>query len=168
MDNPTRSGLRLMERQGEKACATGPLMSPADGQKMLELMLTPEEQLQGLTVGEWFSPEMFTSDFWYYWAYIFALAPQHSLIECRRYLARFAMYVGKPLLELTMIIHTQYNEYDSIVQPLEAWLKEQGRALPDGDARARHRDREQGQRDTRYGAGLRRCLRAPAHSVDAG
>ena len=126
VENPTRSGLRLMERQGERHATTGPLMPPADGQKMLELMLTPEEQLQGLTVGEWFSPEMFTSDFWYYWAYIFALAPQHSLIECRRYLARFAMYVGKPLLELTMIIHTQYNENDSIVQPLEAWLKGKG------------------------------------------
>jgi oleate hydratase len=69
---------------------------------------------------------MFTSDFWYYWAYIFALAPQHSLIECRRYLARFAMYVGKPLLELSMIVHTQYNEYDSIVHPVEVWLKEKG------------------------------------------
>lgn len=126
VENPTHSGLRLMERQGKKRSPTGPLMSAADGQKMLELMLTPEEQLQGLTVGEWFSPAMFTSDFWYYWAYIFALAPQHSLIECRRYLARFAMYVGKPLLEMTMIIHTQYNEYDAIVEPLEVWLKERG------------------------------------------
>ena len=126
LDNPTRSGLRLMERQGKKRSPTGPLMSQADGQKMLELMLTPEEQLQGLSVGEWFTPEMFTSDFWYYWAYIFALAPQHSLIECRRYLARFAMYVGQPLLELTMIVHTQYNEYDSIIEPTEVWLKEKG------------------------------------------
>ena len=126
VENPTRSGLRLMERQGKKRSPTGPLMPAADGQKMLELMLTPEEQLEGLTVGEWFSPEMFKSDFWYYWAYIFALAPQHSLIECRRYLARFAMYIGKPLLELSMIIHTQYNEYDSIVHPLEVWLKEKG------------------------------------------
>ena len=126
MDNPTRSGLRLMERQGKKRSPTGPLMSAADGQKMLELMLTPEEQLEGLTCAEWFSPAMFTSDFWYYWAYIFALAPQHSLIECRRYLARFAMYVGKPLLELSMIVHTQYNEYDSIVHPVEVWLKEKG------------------------------------------
>jgi oleate hydratase len=126
LDNPTRSGLRLMERQGKKRSPTGPLMSAADGQKMLELVLTPEEQLEGVTVGEWFTPEMFTSDFWYYWAYIFALAPQHSLIECRRYLNRFAMYVGKPLLELTMIIHTQYNEYDSIIEPTETWLKEKG------------------------------------------
>ena len=101
VENPTRSGLRLMERQGKKRSPTGPLMSAADGQKMLELMLTPEEQLEGLTCAEWFSPEMFKCDFWYYWAYIFALAPQHSLIECRRYLARFAMYVGKPLLELS-------------------------------------------------------------------
>ena len=126
VDNPTRSGLRLMERQGKKRSPSGPLMSAADGQKMLELMLTPEEQLEGLTVSEWFSPAMFTSDFWYYWAYIFALAPQHSLIECRRYLARFAMYVGKPLLELSMIVHTQYNEYDSIIEPIETWLKKKG------------------------------------------
>ena len=126
VDHPTRSGLRLMERKGKKRSPTGPLMSAVDGQKMLELMLTPEEQLQGLTVGEWFTPEMFKSDFWYYWAYIFALAPQHSLIECRRYLARFAMYVGQPLLELSMIIHTQYNEYDSIIRPLETWLKDKG------------------------------------------
>jgi len=126
VDNPTRSGLRLMEKQGKKRSPTGPLMSAADGQKMLELMLTPEEKLEGLTCAQWFTPAMFTSDFWYYWAYIFALAPQHSLIECRRYLARFAMYVGKPLLELSMIIHTQYNEYDSIVLPLETWLKAKG------------------------------------------
>ena len=46
VDNPTRSGLRLMERQGKKRSPTGPLMSAADGQKMLELMLTPEEQLE--------------------------------------------------------------------------------------------------------------------------
>jgi oleate hydratase len=126
VENPTRSGLRLMERQGKKRSPTGPLMSAADGQKMLELMLTPEEQLEGLTVGDWFTPAMFTSDFWYYWAYIFALAPQHSVIECRRYLARFAMYIGKPLLELSMIIHTQYNEYDAIIAPMEVWLKEKG------------------------------------------
>ena len=126
VDNPTRSGLRLMERQGKRRSPTGPLMSAADGQKMLELMLTPEEQLEGLSCAEWFTPAMFTSDFWYYWAYIFALAPQHSVIECRRYLARFAMYVGKPLLELSMIVHTQYNEYDSIIEPIEKWLKEKG------------------------------------------
>ena len=48
------------------------------------------------------------------------------MIECRRYLARFAMYVGKPLLELSMIVHTQYNEYDSIIEPIEKWLKEKG------------------------------------------
>jgi oleate hydratase len=126
VEYPTRSGLRLMERQGKKRSPTSPLMPAADSQKLLELMLTPEEQLQGLTVGDWFSPEMFTSDFWFCWAYIFALAPQHSLIECRRYLARFAMYVGKPLLEMTFIIHTQYNENDSIVQPLEVWLKGKG------------------------------------------
>jgi oleate hydratase len=126
VDNPFHARLRLMHRKGKKYSPTGPLMSAADGQKLLELLLTPEEKLEGIKVAEWFSPEFFKSDFWYYWAYIFALAPQHSLIECRRYLNRFAMYIGKPMLELTMLIHAQYNDYDSVISPIEAWLKEKG------------------------------------------
>ena len=126
VDNPFYARLRLMHRKGKKYSPTGPLMSAADGQKLLALLLSPEDKLEGLSVAQWFSPEFFSSDFWYYWAYIFALAPQHSLIECRRYLNRFAMYIGKPMLELTMLIHAKYNDYDSVIAPIEAYLKEKG------------------------------------------
>jgi oleate hydratase len=55
-----------------------------------------------------------------------SLAPQHSVIECRRYLNRFAMYLGEPMIELTMLIHTKYNEYDSVIRPMEAYLEKKG------------------------------------------
>jgi transposase-like protein len=55
-----------------------------------------------------------------------SLAPQHSVIECRRYLNRFAMYLGEPMIELTMLIHTKYNEYDAVIRPMEAYLEKKG------------------------------------------
>jgi oleate hydratase len=126
VDNPFHARMHLMHNRGEKYSPTGPLMSQEDGQKLMELLLSPEQVLEGLTVAEWFEPGFFKSDFWYYWAYIFALAPQHSLIECRRYLNRFAMYLGEPMIELTMLTHTKYNEYDSVIRPMEAWLEKKG------------------------------------------
>ena len=126
IDNPFHARMHLMHNRGEKYSPTGPLMSQEDGQKLMDLLLSPEEDLEGLTVAEWFGPGFFQSDFWYNWAYIFALAPQHSLIECRRYLNRFAMYLGESMIELTMLIHTKYNEYDAVIHPMEEWLKGKG------------------------------------------
>jgi oleate hydratase len=126
VDHPFHARMHLMHRKGEKYSPTGPMMSAADGQKLMELLLTPEDDLEGLRVAEWFSREFFTCDFWFYWAYIFALAPHHSLIECRRYLNRFAMYIGEPMIELTMLIHTKYNEYDAVIYPMEKWLEGKG------------------------------------------
>jgi oleate hydratase len=125
-DHPFHARTHLMHNRGEVYKAPGPLMSQEEGQKLMELLLSPEQVLEGLTCADWFPASFFKSDFWYNWAYIFALAPQHSVIECRRYLNRFAMYLGDPMLELTMLIHTKYNEYDSVIRPMEEFLKGKG------------------------------------------
>jgi oleate hydratase len=125
-DHPFHARTHLMHKRGEIYSPTGPLMSQEDGQKLMDLLLSPEEVLEGLTVAEWFGPSFFKSDFWYYWAYIFALAPQHSVMECRRYLNRFAMYLGQPMIDLTMLTHTKYNEYDAVIRPMEAYLEKKG------------------------------------------
>ena len=39
---------------------------------------------------------------------------------------RFAMYLGEPMIELTMLIHTKYNEYDAVIRPMEAYLEKKG------------------------------------------
>ena len=126
VDAPFHARTHLMHKRGEKYLPTGPLMSKEDGQKLMKLLLSSEEVLEGLTCAEWFGPGFFKSDFWFYWAYIFALAPQHSVIECRRYLNRFAMYLGEPMIELTMLTHTKYNEYNSVIRPMEAYLEKKG------------------------------------------
>lgn len=122
---PIHSNYRLMERCGSRHPTTGPLMSPEDGRKLLELLMTPEAQLENLAVDDWFTPAFTRSIFWLCWSSMLAFRDYHSLIEVKRYLARFAMYASG-LPELRGILHTEYNEYDSIIHPLQVWLESRG------------------------------------------
>jgi oleate hydratase len=122
---PIHSLFRLMHKRGERYATTGPLMSLRDTKRMAELLLTPEEELEGLSVTDWFSPAFTKSVFWYCWSSMLAFREFHCLIEVKRYLARFMMYSGG-LTHLAGILHTEYNEYDSIIKPMQVWLQSLG------------------------------------------
>lgn len=122
---PIHSRYRLMEKQGQLYDYTGPLMSRHDGKRMLALLVTPEAELGGMTAAEWFSPAFTTSVFWYCWSTMLAFRDYHSLIEVKRYVARFLMAIGG-LTHLAGILHTEFNEYDSLIRPIAAWLAAQG------------------------------------------
>jgi oleate hydratase len=119
------SKYRLMHKTGERYDVSGPLMSVHDAKRMAELMLTPEEELEGLTVADWFSPDFPKSIFWLCWAAMLSFHTYHSLIEVKRYLTRFSMY-SSTVTYLGGILHTEYNEYDSIIKPMLVWLKSLG------------------------------------------
>ncbi|MFE4958739.1 oleate hydratase [Streptomyces sp. NPDC056653] len=123
---PIRSNFRLMARQGERHEVSGPLMSAEDGRKMLDLWLTPEEDLDGITLGDWFSPEFFNSVYWLCWSTMFAFWPYHSVMEARRYMLRYADLTGSNVGALEGILHPKYNEYHSFTLPLHKWLERQG------------------------------------------
>jgi oleate hydratase len=126
IEDPVFCHFRLMEKQGKLRPIAGAMMSPEDGQKLLELYLIPEEELDGMTIDQYFTnPGFWDSTFWICWAYSFGFRPNHSLVECKRYLLRFAMYVAAQPTG-SMILHTQYNEYDSLIEPLHTWLKSKG------------------------------------------
>jgi len=122
---PIYSHYRLMEKQGQRYDYKGALMSQHDAKRMTQLLLTPEEELEGVSAADWFSPEFTKSVFWYCWSSMLAFRDYHSLIEVRRYLTRFMMYAGG-LTHLVGIMHTEYNEYDSIIKPLQIWLESKG------------------------------------------
>lgn len=118
---PIEARLRLMERQGHRRETTGPLMSAADARRFLRLLATPEEDLQGLTIAEYASPQFSESLYWLCASSMLAFREFHSLVEARRYALRFLMdTAGMP--RLNNILHTRYNEYDSIIEPLRVWL----------------------------------------------
>ena len=71
------------------------------------------------------SPEFFETKFWYMWATTFAFQPWHSAVEFRRYLHRFMKEFSR-IETLAGVKRTIYNQYDSLVRPLVAWLEKQG------------------------------------------
>ncbi len=90
-----------------------------------ELILTPEEKLSGVTIEQWFSKDFFETNFWYFWATMFAFQPWHSVAEMRRYMLRF-MHKVPGLNRIEGILRTPYNQYDSIILPIQKWLEERG------------------------------------------
>ena len=72
-----------------------------------------------------FGDEFFESNFWLYWCTMFAFEKWHSAIEMRRYVLRFIHHIdGLP--DFTALKFTRYNQYESLVKPLLAYLDAQG------------------------------------------
>lgn len=122
---PIYSHYRLMHKQGQLYDSTGPLMSIEDTKRMANLMMTPEDKLGGVTAEDWFTPDFQKSVFWYCWSSMLAFRPYHSAIEVKRYLTRFMMYASG-ITHLAGILHTEYNEYDSIIKPMLIHLQNLG------------------------------------------
>jgi oleate hydratase len=59
------------------------------------------------------------------WCSTFAFQPWHSAIEFKRYLLRFTHMVSS-FNTLSGIMRTVYNQYGSMVRPLQNWLVERG------------------------------------------
>jgi oleate hydratase len=89
------------------------------------LALEPEDMLGKASIADQFDCEFFKTNFWFMWCTTFAFQPWHSAVEFKRYLVRFAhMVAGFNRLE--GIMRTVYNQYDSMVRPLQKWLTERG------------------------------------------
>ncbi len=93
--------------------------------EMNELILTPEEKLAGVTIEQWFSKDFFETNFWYFWATMFAFQPWHSVAEMRRYMLRF-MHLVPGMNRIEGVKRTPYNQYDSIILPIQKWLQGRG------------------------------------------
>eukprot|EP01037_Dinobryon_pediforme_P029152 gene29152-32697_t len=89
------------------------------------LVLEPETLLGRSRIADQFDPAFFQTDFWFMWCTTFAFQPWHSAVEFKRYLARFSHMVDG-FERLHGIMRTVYNQYDSMVRPLQAWLVERG------------------------------------------
>jgi myosin-crossreactive antigen len=76
-------------------------------------------------ITDWLSPEFFTTKFWFMWATTFAFQPWHSAVEFKRYLHRFIKEFSR-IETLAGVKRTVFNQYDSLVRPLEGWLEKHG------------------------------------------
>lgn len=124
-EDPNSSNCRLIYNRGDRL--------PSDGQyglgkctnEIVKLIMTPEKELQGETIEEFFSDDFFKTNFWTYWATMFAFEKWHSAAEMRRYAMRFIHHIdGLP--DFTALKFNKYNQYESMVKPLWAYLKDHG------------------------------------------
>jgi oleate hydratase len=89
------------------------------------LALEPEAILGRTSIADQFDPTFFKTNFWLMWCTTFAFQPWHSAVELKRYLLRFSHMVAG-FNRLQGIMRTVYNQYDSIVRPLQKWLDARG------------------------------------------
>ena len=124
--DPSFSHARLIEKQGQRVASDGKLtLSQKAIQELIELFLTPEEKLQDVKINEVFTDEFFKSNFWAYWATMFAFEPWASAMEMRRYLLRFIHHVGH-VADMSSLRFTKYNQYESLIKPLVKYLESHG------------------------------------------
>ncbi|MFE3685007.1 oleate hydratase [Streptomyces sp. NPDC059095] len=119
---------RLVDATGKVVAAHSMGFSERDRLELVRCVATPERQLDGKRITDCFSPEFFTTDFWWMWCTTFAFEPWHSAIEFRRYLNRF-VHLFKTFDSMSGIYRTRFNQFDSIVRPLLKWLTDQGVTL---------------------------------------
>jgi oleate hydratase len=121
----SNSMARLVDRRRAKVPVTSMGFSMQDRIELLKLSQADEDALGASCITDWLAPEFFETEFWYMWSTTFAFQPWHSAIEFKRYLLRFLLEFSR-IDTLGGVKRTIYNQYDSLVLPLQTWLKAQG------------------------------------------
>ena len=123
--HPTCAHARLIDKDAKILDVRSMGFDNADRLAMTKLLLTPEERLDNMTIEDWFGPHFFETNFWYMWQTTFAFQKWSSLFEFRRYMNR--MIFEFPRIEtLEGVTRTPYNQYESVILPLKAYLETNG------------------------------------------
>ena len=116
---------RLVDSRRAKVPVTSMGFSMQDRIELLKLSNADEEKMGASCITDWLSPRFFETEFWYMWVTTFAFQPWHSAVEFKRYLHRFMLEFSR-IDTLGGVKRTIYNQYDSLVLPLQVWLKAKG------------------------------------------
>lgn len=121
-DDPNSSNTRLIYNRGQRVPTDGLYTLDEKSKELIDLVLTPESKLGKTTIEEFFSNEFFESNFWMYWATMFAFEKWHSAVEMRRYTMRFIHHIdGLP--DFSALKFNRYNQYESMVLPIIKYLE---------------------------------------------
>lgn len=123
--DPNSSNCRLIYKRGNRYPTDGEYGLGKCSKEIVKLIMTPESEIEGKTIEDFFSDEFFETNFWVYWSTMFAFEKWHSLAEMRRYCMRFIHHIdGLP--DFTALKFNKYNQYESMVKPVLAYLKDHG------------------------------------------
>ncbi|WP_137863014.1 MULTISPECIES: oleate hydratase [unclassified Sphingomonas] len=124
-NDPNFSKARLMHKQGQIRDFSTLGLSKSQQWELIRLMLKRKEDLDDLTIEQYFSPGFLETNFWYLWRSMFAFENWQSLLEMKLYMHRFLDAIDG-LTDLSALVFPKYNQYDSFVRPLVTHLRERG------------------------------------------
>ena len=126
LDDPNYSLMRATRNRGEDGGTNGRFsLSDKAQMEIMRLFFTPDEDLYDKTIEDVFSSEVLESSFWLYWRTMFAFENWHSALEMKIYIRRYVHHVdGLP--DFSALRFTKYNQYESMILPLQRYLESHG------------------------------------------
>jgi oleate hydratase len=121
----TDAGARLIDGRHRILDATEYGFNARDRAEMTRLLALSEKVLGARRIDEMFGEHFLQTNFWQMWRTTFAFQKWHSAAELRRYFLRFVQEFDR-LDTLSGVRRTKYNQYDSMIVPLQRWLVAQG------------------------------------------
>ncbi|TGK02611.1 oleate hydratase [Leptospira langatensis] len=123
--NPTHSLARLIDKDGNILSVTDMQFNSEDRSKLVRLFFANENDLDDLTIRDWFGDHFFTTNFWYMWQTTFAWQEWSSLFEFQRYMKRMLLEFSR-IDTLEGVTRTPYNQFDSVILPIKTYLDQKG------------------------------------------
>lgn len=123
--HPTHAQARLVNKDREILDAHSMGFNNEDRLAMTKLLSVPEEDLDDLTIEQWFGEHFFETNFWHMWQTTFAFQRWSSLFELRRYMNRMILEFSR-IDTLAGVTRTPLNQYDSLIVPLRTYLEKHG------------------------------------------
>ena len=123
--DPNYSKARLMHKQGEIRDFSSFELSKTQQWELTRLLLKRKEDLDDITIEDYFSEGFLQSNFWFFWRSMFAFENWQSLLEMKLYMHRFLDAIDG-LNDMSALVFPKYNQFDSFVVPLTKMLRDQG------------------------------------------
>lgn len=90
-----------------------------------KLFITKEEDLEDKKIEDVLPESFWNTNFWLYWQTMFAFQKWSSALEMKRYLCRYVHHIdGLP--DFSALRFTKYNQYESMILPLQRYLENHG------------------------------------------
>ena len=100
-------------------------LDKASAMALSKLFITKEEDLEDKKIEEVLPESFWNTNFWLYWQTMFAFQKWSSALEMKRYLCRYVHHIdGLP--DFSALRFTKYNQYESMILPLQRYLENHG------------------------------------------
>ncbi|KAB1230665.1 oleate hydratase [Chryseobacterium viscerum] len=124
-NDPNYSKARLIHNQGKIQDFSKFGLEKKDQLAIVKLLLKKKEELDDLTIEDYFAQSFLNSNFWFFWRSMFAFENWHSLLELKLYMHRF-LHAIDGMKDFSCLVFPKYNQYDTYITPLKNFLVEKG------------------------------------------